>query len=260
MEAVIVTACREDALEARRGGARVLSVKNLREGSLGANIPRTIREVRKAVPRRVAVGASLGDFPERMAGTAAQAAIGAIVSGARHHVTAGLCRVSSKEEASLIIRHLGEIKDLYPRVMMAIGVYADYERLGTIGPTEALELLKGSRIDAVVLDVQFPEEAHLFQLMKPSVLQEFVGRAHRYGLRTILLGSLGVPDVEALIEIGTDLIGVRGSVCEGGRTGRVSAQKVRELLRTIEHQESLYSRRSGRSFRLWPFSVGKRTR
>jgi uncharacterized protein (UPF0264 family) len=241
MKAVIVVMSKEDALEAYRGGARLLSVKNIREGSLGANVPRIIREVRRILPRWVRMGASLGDYPERMAGTVAQAAVGAIVSGARHHVTAGLCRVGSVEEASLIIRNLGEIKDLYPRVRLAIGAYADYQKMGTISPGDALELVRGSRIDAVVLDVEFPEEGHLLDLMKPPALEEFIGRAHRYGLQTILLGSLGVKDVEVLIESGTDLIGVRGSVCEGGRAGRISAQKVRELLQTIEHHQDLYS-------------------
>jgi len=244
MEAVIVVMSKEDALEARRGGARLLSVKNIREGSLGANVPRIIREVRRSLPRRVKIGATLGDYPERMAGTVAQAAVGAIVSGARHHVTAGLYRVGSAEQASLIIRNLGEIKDLYPKVSLAIGAYADHQKLGSISPSETLELLKGSKVDAVVLDVQLVEEAHLFDLMKPPPLQEFIGRAHRYGLQTILLGSLGVKDVETLIELGPDLIGVRGSVCEGGRLGRISAQKVRELLETIEHHQDLYSKRN----------------
>jgi hypothetical protein len=244
MEAVIVVMSKEDALEAYRGGARLLSVKNIHEGSLGANVPRILREVRKSLPRRVKVGATLGDYQERMAGTVAQAAVGAIVSGARHHVTAGLYRIGSAEEASLIIRNLGEIKDIYPKVQMAIGAYADYQKLGSISPEQTLELLKGSKIDTIVLDVQHPEEGHLFDLMKPPALQEFIGRARRYGLQTILLGSLGVEDVETLIELGPDLVGVRGSVCEGGRLGRTSARKVRELLQTIEHHQGLYSKRN----------------
>jgi len=243
MQAAIVVMSKEDALEAYRGGARLLSVKNIREGPLGANVPRIIREVRRSLPRRVKVGATLGDYPERMSGTVAQAAVGAIVSGARHHVTAGLYRVGSGEEASLIIRNLGEIRDLYPRVRLAIGAYVDHQRLGSISPSEVLELLKGSKIDVVVLDVQSPEEGRLFDFMKPPALQELIARAHRYGLQTTLLGSLGAKDVEILIESGTDLIGVRGSVCEGGRMGRISARKVRELLETIEHHQNLYSRR-----------------
>lgn len=235
MEAVIVVMSKEDARAAVEGGAKLLSVKNLQEGSLGANLPSVIREVRKVVPRKVNVGAALGDFHERMAGTAAQAGVGAIASGATHHVTAGLYKVTSKEETSRIIKDLGEeIKKHYPSVLTAIGVYADYEELGAINPWDALELLQGSKIDAVAVDVQLYTKGHLFNYMSPQELQRFVGRAHFYGLKTVLLGSLSEEDVPALIEVGTDLIGVRGSVCYGGRTGNTSAQRVKDLLAAID--------------------------
>lgn len=230
---------KEDARAAVEGGAKFISVKNLEEGSLGANLPSVIRDVRKTVPRKINVGAALGDFHERMAGTAAQAAVGAIESGATHHVTVGLYRVTSKEETSRLIKDLGEeTKKRYPSVLTAIGVYADHEELGTINPWEALELLRGSKIDAVAVDVQLYTKHHLFNYMSPPELQRFVGRAHFYHLKTILLGSLSEEDVPALIEIGTDLIGVRGSVCYGGRTGNISAQRVKELLAAIDRYRS----------------------
>ncbi len=238
MEAVIVVMSKEDARAAVEGGAKFISVKNLQEGSLGAHLPSIIRDVRKAVPRRINVGAALGDFHERMAGTVAQAAVGAIESGATHHVTAGLYKVTSKEEASRIIKDLGEeVKKRYPAVLTAVGVYADYEELEAINPWDALELLRGSKIDAVAVDVQRYTKHHLFNYMSPPELQRFVGRAHLYHLKTILLGSLSEEDIPALIEIGTDLIGVRGSVCYGGRTGNTSAQRVKDLLATIHRYQ-----------------------
>jgi len=78
----------DEALEAVKGGAHIVDVKNPEEGSLGAHFPRVIRQVKEAVSGAVEVSATIGDLPN-LPGTASLAALGAAVSGARY-VKAGL--------------------------------------------------------------------------------------------------------------------------------------------------------------------------
>ena len=71
----------EEALAAIRGGADILDIKNPEEGSLGANFPWIITEVRQAVPVSIPISAAIGDFPD-LPGSAALAAFGALKAGA----------------------------------------------------------------------------------------------------------------------------------------------------------------------------------
>lgn len=61
----------------------IVDVKKPDEGSLGANFPWVIREIRDAVPADKPVSATVGDVPYKP-GTVAQAALGAVVSGATY--------------------------------------------------------------------------------------------------------------------------------------------------------------------------------
>jgi uncharacterized protein (UPF0264 family) len=63
----------------------------------------------------------------------------------------------------------------------------------------------------------------------PAALAAWVARAHAAGLLTALAGKLTGDDLALAREAGADVAGVRGAACAGGRTGRVSADKVRRL-------------------------------
>jgi uncharacterized protein (UPF0264 family) len=56
-----------------------------------------------------------------------------------------------------------------------------------------------------------------------------VGSARALGLMTALAGALGPADLERACRLGVDLVGVRGTACDGGRRGKVSAARVRAL-------------------------------
>ncbi|HEX9108882.1 MAG TPA: (5-formylfuran-3-yl)methyl phosphate synthase, partial [Longimicrobiales bacterium] len=58
--------------------------------------------------------------------------------------------------------------------------------------------------------------------------------ATEYGLLAALAGSLGVAEIARAESLGAELVGVRGSACEGGRLGRVREEKVRALKCAME--------------------------
>jgi len=49
-------------------------------------------------------------------------------------------------------------------------------------------------------------------------------------LTTVLAGSIGLADLPRAFRTGADLIGVRGAVCNGNRSGRLSQQRLDRLL------------------------------
>ncbi|MFQ5868085.1 MAG: (5-formylfuran-3-yl)methyl phosphate synthase [bacterium] len=191
MELVIPVMTLQDARAAVEGGAKMISVKNLHEGSMGANLPYTIRTIRKKISRRIRLGATVGNFPGYMTCTAAQAALGAAFSGAKDHVTVGLYKVPSYREAAKMVKAVSEtIKRFDKRIGVGICSFADYKEIGSISPKETLDILVDSQADIAVMDVAGKNGKTIFDYMSIEELRSFVEGAHSHGLWTLFLGSL----------------------------------------------------------------------
>ena len=63
----------DEALEALKGGADIVDVKNLQEALVGSAHPKIVGEVRKAVPDEIHASVTLGVVPNQV-GTVAMAA------------------------------------------------------------------------------------------------------------------------------------------------------------------------------------------
>ena len=128
MISVVSTA---EAREAMMGGAGILDIKNPAEGSLGAQVPRIIREIKNIASGSVEISAAIGDLPN-LPGTAALAALGAAVCGA-DYVKAGLYGVRSEMEAIMLLREVKDAVRQFGSSIIAAG-YADFHRAGTLDP------------------------------------------------------------------------------------------------------------------------------
>src|SRR5437773_1911092 len=88
----------EEAQSVCQGGADIVDIKNVNEGSLGANFPWVIRKVVELLKgERVTFSATLGDLPNKP-GTASLAAAGLASLGVEY-VKAGLYGVRNYDEA-----------------------------------------------------------------------------------------------------------------------------------------------------------------
>jgi uncharacterized protein (UPF0264 family) len=85
----------------------------------------------------------------------------------------------------------------------------------------------------VLLDTARKDGPGLRELVSARALAAWVARAHELGLMVALAGRLQLDDLEFVGNAGADIAGVRGAACDGGRTGRISVEKVRELARRI---------------------------
>jgi uncharacterized protein (UPF0264 family) len=133
-------------------------------------------------------------------------------------------------DTSLIERTLEATVRGVEAVSMSAGViavaYADAERAGSISPDRLIECAARSGAVGVLLDTAFKEGGGLFRIMTPPAVAAWVQIARDASLVVAVAGGLGMSELGVARSIGVDIAGVRGSACEGGRTGRVSAERV----------------------------------
>jgi uncharacterized protein (UPF0264 family) len=216
--------------EARQAlAADIIDIKNPREGSLGANFPWVIREVRAMTNKPLS--AAIGDYPFKPGG-ASLAAFGAACAGA-DYIKAGLMFDGQKQAEEFISAMVKAVKDEYPEKSVVIAGYADYERLGTISPLLLPPLVARAGADVAMIDTGIKDGKSLFDFIGESLLSHFIRESHDLGLETALAGSLTFNDLDDLRAIGPDIIGVRGMVCGGDRNSAIRADLVKKVMGSI---------------------------
>jgi len=219
-----------EALEAVAGGADIVDVKRPAEGSLGANFPSIIKEVRGGVPRNVDVSATIGDLPN-LPGTSALAGLGAAASGA-DYVKAGLLGSRTCSEATFLMKAVCEaVKGFNPRGRVIAAGYADYADVGSLNPVDLPKVASASGSDGILIDIAVKRDRKLFEYMRDEEIFLVVKESHDLGLSVALAGLLDTEDVARCSRLGADVLGVRRSACEGGDRvrGRVSRAHVKTL-------------------------------
>jgi len=222
----------EEALSIIDFGMDILDIKNTKEGSLGAQFPWNIkRVVEQTGPRNVKTSATLGDLPFKP-GTAAQAAYGVAVTGVTY-VKAGLFGCRTRQEAFEMMDAIRQAVRMVSATAEVVAAgYADWRRFGGLSPTEVVKAAGAAKCDLVMVDTAIKDGTTLFDHMSNDELREFVTGAHAEGMQVALAGSLKLVHAEQLLELGPDLIGVRGAVCEDStnRHTKISPVKTKEFV------------------------------
>ncbi|MGB9778719.1 MAG: (5-formylfuran-3-yl)methyl phosphate synthase, partial [Candidatus Bathyarchaeales archaeon] len=208
MRLLVSVVDKKEALEAVKGGANIIDVKNPREGSLGANFPRVIKQVRDVVKHfglsDTMVSATIGDLPN-LPGTASLAALGAAVSGA-NYIKAGLFGVKTASEAIYLLREVCRaVKDHNPSLKVIAAGYADYESVGCLNPLQLPEVTNAAEADGVMVDVKVKSACKgVFSFLSKGELEKFVEKAHELNLIVAIAGSLDKSDVSSVFALGAD--------------------------------------------------------
>jgi uncharacterized protein (UPF0264 family) len=198
----------------------VIDVKKPDEGSLGANYPWVIQEIRRAVPESTPLSATLGDVPFKP-GTVAQAALGAAVAGA-NYIKVGLYGCTTPEQGIQVMAGVVRaVKDYNPDATVVAAGYADAHRVGCVNPLALPSIKDGSA---------------LFDHLTKDICGDFVTRAHDLDMFAALAGSVKACHLADLAEIGTDIVGVRGAVCTGGdrNAGTIQVELIKSFRAAIE--------------------------
>jgi hypothetical protein len=220
-----------EALEAVRGRADIVDVKNLKETIIGSNFPPVIREVRQAFPKEIHVSVTLGAVPDQ-AGTVSLAVFGAAALGATS-VKVGLLG-SDPSSALRILRESRRALEGFPTKLIA-ATFADSHLYQGIDPTRVVQLARDSRSDGMLIDTLTKDGRNLFDFLPEAQLKALVDEAKELGMSTALSGALRMTDLDALTRINPDIVGVRGAVCSredrvGGRIEAAAVEKVKHAL------------------------------
>jgi hypothetical protein len=220
-----------EAREAVNGGADIIDVKNPAEGSLGANFPLVIKQIREIVPDSIDISATIGDFPH-LPGSASLAALGAAVSGA-NYVKVGLKGSKTRDDAIFLMENVTRtVKEYDPLKKVVLAGYADFQRALTLDPLSLPEIAHRAGCDVVMVDTFVKDGQSLFNFMDESACARFVSEGHRRKLHVALAGSIKLGEISAIKHTGADIVGIRGAACSGGDrlAGTVQAGNVRALM------------------------------
>ena len=216
--------------EARHSGAAdIIDVKKPSEGSLGANFPWVIREIKAFSAKPVS--AAIGDFDYKPGG-ASLAAYGAACAGA-DYVKIGLAFEGQEQARDLIAAVVKAVKDEFPKKFVVIAAYSDFERMHSISPFDMAPIAAECGADFAMVDTGIKDRQSTFAFMDEATLRSFTGENRKLGLGTALAGALKFEDIDALKRINPEIIGVRGMVCGGDRNATVREDLIKTALAMI---------------------------
>lgn len=225
----------KEAEEAIAGGADIIDVKNPKEGTLGANYPWVIKQIREATPENLEVSCTLGEAPN-LPGSISLAALGAASLGV-NYVKVGLSGIKTLHDATSLLENVNRaVKDFNPKIKVVATGYADAQRAQSIDPLLVPQAAFEAKVDAAMIDTAVKDGKSLFDLLTIEKLQEFVDLAHKHSLAAALAGSLRKEDLPKIYFLGADIAGLRGAACTNSNriTGQITKEKVNELIETVK--------------------------
>ena len=219
-----------DAAEARAalaGGADVIDVKEPARGPLGAADPAAWDAVLAAVAGRVPVSAALGEaaqWENAAAVPAVPAGLAFVKLGLR-----GLGLRGTNWAADWAAAR-GRFDAAAGRPLPWVAVaYADARSASAPGPNAVLAAAGPAGCGVLLVDTFLKDGRGLFDHLGDETVTALCGAAKARGLTVALAGSLRPDDLPRAAACGAAILAVRGAACDGDRTGRVSAAKVRAL-------------------------------
>lgn len=223
----------EEARTALAAGADIIDCKAPQAGALGALPVAAVAAIVDAVRAEAAVSATIGDLP-------AEAAV--LVPAAEAMASTGVPIVKVGFFANAGARQaIGALKSasLGPARLYAV-LMADHDP-----DFDLIDAMADARFLGVMLDTAEKSHGSLSGIMAPARLAAFVDRARAAGLMAGLAGSLRRGDIAPLTVLRPDILGFRGALCSGGRTGTLEAQLVRAVRDEIDRANE--ARRTERS-------------
>jgi uncharacterized protein (UPF0264 family) len=226
MKLLVSAASAADAAAALDGGASFIDAKNPEAGPLGPVPLDVFHAIVAAVAGRQPVTAALGDGQLEAAVEAdarAFAAAGATLVKMGFAGVRNLTRARALADAAVRGARQG-----HAAAGVVLVAYADAPG-DAVSPAALLEVASSAGAAGVLLDTADKGGPGLTALVSLAWLTEWVSRAHARSLTAALAGRVCADDLTIVRRSGADVVGVRGAACDGGRSGRISAAKVRAM-------------------------------
>lgn len=233
-----------ESLEADKGGADIIDVKNLQEALVGSAHPNLVKQIRDSIADPKHVSLTLGVVPNQV-GTVAMAVY-----------AAGQIRATSVKVGFLATPY-----DLAVEILKAskealegtetklIGsLFADNHLFdGGLDPHLMNKLAKAGECDGWLIDTLTKDGRNLFDFVPEDELKDMVMEGKELGMSTALSGHLRLQDLDELARCNPDIVGVRGAVCQnpGERETTVNKEAVAhfrsELLKRMTGEVNVYA-------------------
>jgi len=215
-----------EAEAALTGGADIIDVKEPDRGPLGAASPETVVAIARRVGDRAALTMACGELA---AGGAAQRVWK--VAGMLADLTPSTERTPlAAAKAGPAGLPLARWRTAFaafaaglPRGVAAVAVaYADAARAAAPPVPEIIAAAPGLGSRLLLIDT-FAKTGPGVLALGADQLAAWVTLARSVGLGVAVAGRLALDEIPVVWRLGADVVGVRGSVCVGGRAGRVDA-------------------------------------
>jgi uncharacterized protein (UPF0264 family) len=224
-----------EALEALRGGADIVDVKNLQEALVGSAKPGVVKGVREAVPPEHHASVTLGVVPNQV-GTVAMAVYSAAVLNATS-VKVGFMNTEYEAAVEILLASREALQGSETKLIGSL--FADNPDYSGLDPHRMVDLAREGECDGFLIDTLTKDGRNLFDFMTEAELRAMVLEGKELGLSTALSGHLRIDDLDELARINPDIVGVRGAVCaKGERVNGVHWEAVAEFKRQLDRRES----------------------
>jgi uncharacterized protein (UPF0264 family) len=227
-----------DAIDAVKGGADIIDVKNPAEGSLGAPLPVLIRKVRESVPPTIPISAAIGDVPQ-LPGTIAQAALGAAIAGA-DYIKLGLMGPRNIDDAIGVVKAVVDtLSEFNPGVITVAALYADHKRVGALNPVDLPRIAEEANAGFAMIDTAIKDDRNIIEFMNSSEIIEFIQQCRERRIKTALAGSLTYESFETVARFEPDVIGVRKAALQepdrvSSRIDVAAVKRLKNIITTIK--------------------------
>ena len=111
--------------------------------------------------------------------------------------------------------------------------YFDYERCAAPSIDDTIKLAAANdRCTTLLLDT-YHKDCDLFGSISRTNLEDVVVSAKAHSLAVVVAGSVNITSLDSVLAAGPDIIGVRGAVCDGGRSNRLCENRLHDLLQAM---------------------------
>src|SRR5512137_150107 len=165
---ISITSDDEARIAIAAGRDIILDVKNPLEGSLGAQFPHVLQQIRASAPKPLKVSAAIGDMPN-LPGTASLAALGAATCDV-DYIKVGLWGPKTEAEAIFLLQQVRQAVNRYPDIAIIAASYADARRANTLDPRCLPHIAQSAGVNGCLIDTAIKDGHGLFDFLAPDEL------------------------------------------------------------------------------------------
>lgn len=219
-----------EAQAAFEGDADVIDIKNPAEGALGAPLPGIIADICRKYKGKKPVSVALGEFPGKT-GAAALAALGAAQFRPDYLKIAFCAEVAGVEIVTTLQEIRQGVRFVLPEgIPLVAVVYADTLPRAAWTLHDFVAFVQEGGAQGCLIDTWEKKGTSLLQFLSQQQTKDFISDCHKRRLFCGLAGSLKPEEIDSLLNLKPDLIGVRSAACGGDRLhGKVTPARVEAL-------------------------------